>query len=132
MNRRLSLSLLGSFQVQSDGELVTQFEYDKVRALLAYLVVEGDLPPRRDALIGLLWPDQSDRAARHSLSQALLTLRQALGDQEASAALLLVGRPAIRFNPAAELWLDIAECEVHLAACARHDHPRSETCAACM
>lgn len=132
MNRRLSLWLLGSFQVQSDGELVTQFEYDKVRALLAYLVVEGDVPHRRDALIGLLWPDQSDRAARHSLSQALLTLRQALGDQEASVPFLLVDRTTIRFNPAAERWLDVAECEAHLAACARHDHPRPETCAACM
>jgi predicted ATPase/DNA-binding SARP family transcriptional activator/TolA-binding protein len=132
MKRRLSLSLLGSFQVECDHELVTQFEYDKVRALLAYLVVEGDLPHRRDALIGLLWPDQSDRAARHSLSQALLTLRQALGDQEAAVPFFLVDRTSIRFNPAAERWLDVAEYETLLAACARHDHARAETCAICM
>jgi DNA-binding SARP family transcriptional activator len=132
MKRRLSLSLLGSFQVQSDGELLTQFEYDKVRALLAYLVVERDVPHRRDALTGLLWPDQSDRAARHSLSQALLTLRQALGDQEAAVPFLLVDRATIRVNPAAACWLDVAEYEAHLAACARHNHPRPETCAACI
>ena len=32
-----------------EGELVTRFEYAKVRALLAYLAVEGDRPHRREA-----------------------------------------------------------------------------------
>ncbi|MEJ2558458.1 MAG: BTAD domain-containing putative transcriptional regulator [Anaerolineae bacterium] len=111
---------------------MTRFEYDKVRALLAYLAVEADFPQRRDTLTGLLWPEQTDKAARHSLSQALLTLRQVLGDPEAGVPFLLADRATVQLNPAAETRLDVAEFEAHLAACARHEHPRPEMCAACM
>ena len=45
---RLSISLLGSFQVMLDGNAITQFGYDKVRALLAYLAVEANRPLRRE------------------------------------------------------------------------------------
>jgi adenylate cyclase len=38
----LSISLLGAFRVVLDGEPITAFEYDKVRALLAYLAVESE------------------------------------------------------------------------------------------
>ena len=37
---RLSLSLLGPFQVTLDGDPIIAFESDKVRALLAYLAGE--------------------------------------------------------------------------------------------
>ena len=50
----LSISLLGTFQVILDGEPVTAFESDKVRALLAYLAVESDRPHRRGTLACLL------------------------------------------------------------------------------
>ena len=39
---RLSIRLLGPFQVTLDGQPVTAFEPDKVRALLAYLAVESE------------------------------------------------------------------------------------------
>lgn len=132
MKPRLSLSLLGSFQVRLDGKPLTQFEYDKVRALLAYLVVEAGYPQRRDALCALLWPEQSDKAARHSLSQALLKLRQTLADQGAEVPFLLADRTTVQFNPASTYWLDVAEFEAALAAPVAHDHPRPETCAQCM
>jgi DNA-binding SARP family transcriptional activator len=41
---RLSLSLLGPFEVTLDGVPVTAFDSNKVRALLAYLAVEADGP----------------------------------------------------------------------------------------
>lgn len=44
---RLSISLLGSFQVTLDDRPVTDFVTDKTRALLAYLAVENDRPHRR-------------------------------------------------------------------------------------
>ena len=51
---RLSLSVLGPFQAALDGEPITDFESDKVRALLAYLAVESERPHRRETLAGLL------------------------------------------------------------------------------
>jgi DNA-binding SARP family transcriptional activator len=91
---RLSINLLGSFQVQRDGMLVTRFSGNKVRALLAYLAVEGDQPLARSVLAGLLWPEQSDNQALRNLSQALLRLSEALGDPP-----LHVSRQAIQWQP---------------------------------
>jgi DNA-binding SARP family transcriptional activator len=50
------MRFLGVFAVQLDGQPVAELDYDKVRALLAYLALEPDRPHRREALAGLLWP----------------------------------------------------------------------------
>jgi len=50
----LSLTLLGPPQVTLDGEPVSGFDSDKVRGLLAYLMVENDRPHHREKLAGLL------------------------------------------------------------------------------
>ena len=42
-------------QVTLDGEPITGFESDKVRALLIYLAVEQGRPLRREALAALLF-----------------------------------------------------------------------------
>ena len=103
---RLSLSLLGSFQVTLDGKLVTGFESDRVRALLAYLAVEADRSHRRDALAGLLWPDWPDRSALTNLRNALSNLRKVIGDRESASPVLLVSRETLQFNPAGDSWVD--------------------------
>ena len=103
----LSLSLLGPFRVTLAGEPVTDFESNKVRALLAYLVVEADRPHRRDSLAALLWPDWPDRAARTNLRNALANLRKAIGDREAMLPFLLITRETIQFNSASDYWLDV-------------------------
>jgi predicted ATPase/DNA-binding SARP family transcriptional activator len=130
MKRHLSLLLLGTFAAKLNEQPIIHFEYDKVRALLAYLAIE-DRPHRRDALTGLLWPAQTDKKARHSLSQALLILRRALGDPKADVPFILADRNIVQFNPDANLWLDLLEFENALATCATHKHPYPETCTDC-
>ncbi|NIO72251.1 MAG: tetratricopeptide repeat protein, partial [Anaerolineae bacterium] len=107
MMAHLLLSLLGPFQVTLDGEPVTSFESDKVRALLAYLAVEADRPHHREVLAGLLWPDWPDRAARTNLRNALANLRKAIGDRQATPPFLLITRETIQFNTASDYWLDV-------------------------
>ncbi len=75
---QLRTYFLGPFRVMRDDKVINAFESDKMRALLAYLVIEADRPHRREALAGLLWPDQAEPAARQSLRQALYVLRQTL------------------------------------------------------
>ncbi|MFW6070692.1 MAG: AfsR/SARP family transcriptional regulator, partial [bacterium] len=132
MKRHLSLLLLGAFQAKLNGEPLDGFDYDKVRALLAYLAVERGVPQRRDALASLLWPEQPNKAARHSLSQALLKLRQALGDREAETPFILADRKTIQLNPHADVELDVTQFEAHLAACEAHEHARPAACGECM
>ena len=61
---RLSLALLGSLRITLGGQPVSGFVYNKARALLVYLAIEADRPHQRDALVGLLWPELPDDAAR--------------------------------------------------------------------
>ena len=103
---RLSLSLLGSFRATLDGDPVSGFASNKVRALLAYLAVEIAQSHARSFLAGLLWPDWPERSALTNLRGALANLRTAIGDREASPPYLLITRKTIQFN--GRRW-----CEIH-------------------
>lgn len=128
---RLSIALLGSLRVDIDGRPVERFAYTRSQALLAYLAVEGDRPHRRDALVGLLWPELPDSAARVNLRQVLADLRQVIGDHTADPPFLLVSREAIQLNSQAEIVVDIASFRTSLAACAAHTHRDRAACSAC-
>jgi len=105
---RLTLRGLGELQVFIDDVPIRSFESDKVRALLAYLAVEADHPHSREALVGLLWPDCTEEAARHNLRQALFNLRLTLGDHTAKPPYLLASRNSIQFNRQSDYSLDFA------------------------
>ena len=105
---RLQVRLFGPFEVSVDDEPASGFDSDKVRALLAYLVVEADRPHRRQKLVGLLWPDFPERAARTNLRSALSNLRQVIGDRAADPPCLFISRQTIQFNAATDAWIDVA------------------------
>jgi predicted ATPase/DNA-binding SARP family transcriptional activator len=104
----LSIRLLGPPQVTLDGEPITGFESDKVRALLAYLATETGSPHRRERLAGLLWPERPESAARANLRVALSDLRQAIGDRHANPPFLSITRGMLQFNLESEAWIDVS------------------------
>lgn len=128
----LEISLLGPFQVALTGLPATGFGYDKVRALLAYLVVESAQPHQREKLATLLWPDDPPDAARASLRKALSTLRRAIRDKEASPPFLLAGRDSVQINPASKYWLDIDVFDARLEAGAARARGQAEACQTCI
>jgi DNA-binding SARP family transcriptional activator/predicted Zn-dependent protease len=70
------LTLLGGFRMtDADGSEV-RIASRKAQALLAILGLACPEPVPRERVVGLLWGDQSDERARHSLRQALTTLRR--------------------------------------------------------
>lgn len=103
---RLELVLLGSPHIVLDGAPVKVM--DKVLALLAYLAVESQDAHRRDMLVGLLWPDLSEAAARNNLRVTLHRLRQALREQPGAAGFLQISRDTLQWCRASDYWLDIA------------------------
>ncbi|MCP4421785.1 MAG: SARP family transcriptional regulator, partial [Chloroflexi bacterium] len=111
---QFSVNLLGEFAVRLDNTPVTNFYSDKVRALLAYLVVEDAQAQSRAKLAGLLWPEYPEKQARQSLRQALLHLRKALNDTKADPPQILADRQTVQLNPAIPIHSDIAAFEAAL------------------
>lgn len=128
----LRISFLGPFQVTRDGDLVTDFATDAARALLAYLVMQASTPFRREALAGLLWPEQPRAEALHTLRQTLSRLRDAIGDREMSPPFLHITRQIIQFNPQSDCWLDVRTFVELISATREHHHRRFPVCPSCM
>ncbi|WP_420642374.1 AfsR/SARP family transcriptional regulator [Candidatus Leptofilum sp.] len=124
----LQIALFDGIQVQFDDQPIT-LAYDKVRALLAYLLIEANQPQRRERLVGLLWPEQPEKEARHSLSQALLKLRQAI---DPNNDMIIANRHTVGLNPAAQFELDTAVFTTHLLQCQTHQHAQPNLCESCM
>ncbi len=106
---RLSVWLLGPFKAELDGDPLSGFRSNKVRALLAYLGIESHRPWARTTLAGLLWPDIPEKAALSNLRNALSNLRHVLGDTRADSTFLNISPSTIQFNPSAAWWLDVQD-----------------------
>lgn len=112
----LKLRLLGPPQIVLNGKTIVKMRSDKVRALLAYLAVEGEQPHRREKLAGLLWPDYPESSARASLRRALADLRKGIGDDETDPPFLLITRQTIQFNRESQAWVDVTDFTSHSRA----------------
>lgn len=104
----LTIRLFGPFQVELDGQPVTAFKSNKVRALLAYLAMECDRPHHRNTLAGMLWPNQHESAALSALRDVLSNLRLVLGDRSPQGGFVQVGQGTLQFNILSDYWLDIS------------------------
>lgn len=127
----ISVNLLGPFEARLDGEPLTRFPYAKVRGLLAYLALESQRPQSRATLAALLWPDQPERTARASLSQALTSLRALLGDKPDAPPALLTEADAVQLNPHWTVTVDVAQFLALLRVCDAHAHHSWRTCSPC-
>lgn len=78
----VKLTYFGVFQIEVNGQLVTNFRTEKTAALLAYLVLEGQTPISRDRITDLLWHGYQKKAAQTSLRVALTHLRQLLAPMQ--------------------------------------------------
>lgn len=78
---------LGPIEVRvDDGPAPPELLWRKNLALLVYLARSPKRSRSREHLIGLLWPDKPEAAARHSLNEALRPIRRCLGERGLTAA----------------------------------------------
>jgi DNA-binding SARP family transcriptional activator len=123
---KLRIYTLGRKEVFLEGESVERFDTDKIYALLVYLGVEAKRPHRRGHLAGLLWTDQPEEHALHSLRQALSGLRKTLGEKkekdlhQSDIPLILSIKDLLQINPERKVWLDCRDFEDHLALAYLH------------
>ncbi len=104
---RLSVRLLGPFTAELEGHYLSGFRSNKVRALLAYLMVEGHRPWSRTTLAGLLWPDLPEISAQSNLRNALSNLRHVLGDKGSEPSFFLLTETTLQFNRDSDSKLDL-------------------------
>lgn len=112
----LYIHLFGHLRLLLDGNPYRFQGLPKTTPLLAYLLLHRDTAVFRDHLAFLLWDDVPETEARANLRRHLHDLRSALPpdvDWIQSA-----GRN-IQWNPAAPVWLDVAEFE---SLCQSVDH----------
>lgn len=73
---KLAIELLGGCTVSDAQGNDVSLPTRKARALLAFLALSADQWHGRDRLAGLLWSDRQEPQARHSLTQALGSIRK--------------------------------------------------------
>lgn len=107
------VSLLGKFCLKRGEAEVHRLESRKAEELLCYLLVNRERAHTREALAELLWGDDFSQQSKNYFRKALWVLQAALDPlvDGAEQRLLLVESEWIQFNPACELWLDIAVIE---------------------
>lgn len=102
------LTLFGHFSLTQGEDVLTHFSYDKVKALLVYLLLHRQ-PVNRAALAELLWPDQGLSSGRTNLRHALHCLRQSMGEH--ADHVLNVSRQTIAFHLPSHWQVDLHELQ---------------------
>ncbi|MBW6472269.1 MAG: tetratricopeptide repeat protein [Anaerolineaceae bacterium] len=118
--QQLKIHCFGYLKIEKDGEVITQFDTDKARALLVYLAVESQRSVPRSYLAGLFWSDLSEKQALQSLRQTLSILRKVLGDNGSENPIIQSERDHLRLNPAIPVWVDVLEFKRLLNQAYRH------------
>lgn len=95
---RIAIRLLGRLRLRAPSGEDIALQGPKVQALLAYLATQAGRPEHRDRLATLLWADRGQDQARHSLRQAILTLRRVLGS--AAGDVFATDGPYVALDPA--------------------------------
>jgi DNA-binding SARP family transcriptional activator len=96
----LRIFLFGGFDARLPTGRALGLTARKAQALLAYLAHRPGQHHSREKLATLLWGDAPAERARHSLRQALLALRQDLG-QEGAVSALIEEAQTVTLNPLA-------------------------------
>lgn len=128
----LTISLLGPFQATVDNSALSESRAKKIEALLIYLVLESRVAHRREMLVGLLFPDMPEDAARTNLRQTLTRLRRAIKDSEAKPPYLLITRETTQFNVASRTTVDVRQFEALQLGCQRHINKPITRCPDCI
>jgi predicted ATPase/DNA-binding SARP family transcriptional activator len=127
----LRLNLLGAPQLWIAGERRDVARYQRPLLLLAYLAVESHRAHPREALAERFWPDTDLTGGLRNLRQLLYRLRQLLQDDDLAEPHLFVEPETLRFNTDSDIFVDVLELNMLIAAASTHDHRRLAACPLC-
>lgn len=124
----LHVNLLGTFAVKQDETPVTNFRSDKVRGMLAYLVIEANRAHQRSAIATMLWSESDETKALKNLRSSLSNLKSIVDNDD----ILSVTRQQIQIVLNETVFVDVLAFEQLIADCEVHQHANVVTCEACI
>ena len=114
------IELLGKLRFTFGQQMITSINTNRMRSLLAFLVLHGESAQSREHLAFLLWPESGDAQARTNLRQLLHNLRRAL---PVECSLLVSDNQTVQWLPDSSCTIDVIEFEaaVRAAKIAKND-----------
>jgi DNA-binding SARP family transcriptional activator len=98
------IRLFGAVQFTWEGKQVKGINSNRLRSLLAFLVLRAEAPQSREQLAALIWPDSDEGQARTNLRQLLHHFRRALPDD---CALLVSDGDALQWQRSPACAVDV-------------------------
>lgn len=108
MEKPLHIQLLGTFHIKYDGEAVDGLDSIRQQELLAWLLLNRNVPQPRRQVAFQFWPNSTEKQALTNLRNLLHKTRRSLPDAD---SYLLIGRSTIKWNTESPYNLDVAEFE---------------------
>ncbi len=109
----LRIRLFGHVVIEVDGAPFKLATPRKTLPILAYLLLNRDVPVARDFLAYVMWPDDEEESARNKLRMSLYDLGRVL-PRNLGGNPLLVDGDSVRLRPDLDLWLDVTEFDRYL------------------
>ena len=107
------IELLGKLRFTFGQQVLTSINTNRMRSLLAFLVLHSESPQSREHLAFLLWPESGDAQARTNLRQLLHNLRRAL---PVECSLLISDNHTVRWLADNSCSIDVLEFEAAIRA----------------
>ncbi|HTF65720.1 MAG TPA: BTAD domain-containing putative transcriptional regulator, partial [Edaphobacter sp.] len=109
----IRIELLGKLRFTFGQHLITSVNTNRMRSLLAFLLLHSDAAQSREHLAFLLWPESGDAQARTNLRQLLHNLRRAL---PVECSLLVTDNQTVRWRADPSCTIDVVEFEAAVQA----------------
>src|SRR3954451_10342339 len=102
----LRIELLGKLRFIFKQQILDSVSTNRLKSLLAYLVLHSDVAQSREHLAFLLWPESTESQARTNLRQLLHHLRRAL---PVDCSLLVTDNHTARWRTHSACSIDVVE-----------------------
>jgi DNA-binding SARP family transcriptional activator/predicted ATPase len=119
----IRIELLGTLRFTFGQSLITSVNTNRMRSLLAFLVLHSESMQSREQLASLLWPESTDAQARTNLRQLLHNLRRALPIE---CSLLVSDNHTVRWLSDSSCAIDVVEFEAAARAAESAREPAAE------
>ncbi|WP_205666559.1 AfsR/SARP family transcriptional regulator [Aminipila luticellarii] len=105
----LNLYFLGRARIEYNGKSVVENFRNKTIALICLLIINQDKYLSRERILGYLWPDSSEEAAKNNLRYNLWLIKKNIGKSESNEEFLFIDKELCGVNAEYDFQCDILD-----------------------